>query len=258
MPRSFLVKRGGLHHLRHVARSPSPGATAVMFSELEKRAGAWDTSLEYTKPKTNGDNAIATVLLQQDLKFCNEIGSRHPFSPQSYGGWQRFLFVLSLLRLNFTLLNSSSVWSNKEYMKNHIFQNLSVCFSFQTAVLLSPVVLSTRMFLAKWKKSFLSLPNQKYCRVFRWGPHIQTNCPDWESWNTIRSWERPGAAAALRSALRGRSAYSVARLQQFFFMKFLFLFHFDFLFLDLFCMIFTEVLFLWILLYFSFLLCTGY
>ncbi|KAL3996272.1 voltage-dependent calcium channel alpha-2/delta-3 [Sarotherodon galilaeus] len=84
MPRSFLVKRGGLHHLRHVARSPSPGATAVMFSELEKRAGAWDTSLEYTKPKTNGDNAIATVLLQQDLKFCNEFGSRHPFSPQSY------------------------------------------------------------------------------------------------------------------------------------------------------------------------------
>lgn len=86
MPRSFLVKRGGLHHLRHVERSPSPGATAVMFSELEKRAGAWDASLEYTKPKTNGDNAIAAVLLQQDLKFCNENGSRHPFSPQSYGG----------------------------------------------------------------------------------------------------------------------------------------------------------------------------
>lgn len=43
-----------------------------------------------------------------------------------------------------------------------------------------------------------------------------------------------------------------------FFMKFLFLFHFDFLFLDLFSMIFTEVLFLWILLHFSFLLCTGY
>lgn len=233
MPRSFLVKRGGLHHLRHVARSPSPGATAVMFSELEKRAGAWDASLEYTKPKTNGDNAIAAVLLQQDLKFCNENGSRHPFSPQSYGGWQRLLFVLALLRLNFTLLNvisSSSVWSDKRTRTQlffpvlikekkhifHIFQKLSVCFSFQTTVLLRPAVPSTQIFLAKWRKLFLSLPNQKYCRVFRWGLDIQTNCPDWESWSTIRSWERPGAAAALRSALRGRSAYSVERLQQFF------------------------------------------
>ncbi|XP_030582873.1 zinc finger protein Gfi-1b-like [Archocentrus centrarchus] len=84
MPRSFLVKRGGLHHLRPVARSSSPRATAVMFSELEKRTEAWDTSLEYTTAKTTGDNAVTTLLLQQDYSFSNENGSLHPFSPQSY------------------------------------------------------------------------------------------------------------------------------------------------------------------------------
>lgn len=113
--------------------------------------------------------------------------------------------------------NFFSVLIKKKTLNFHIFQKLSVCFSFQTTVLLRPAVLSTQIFLAKWRKLFLSLPNQKYCRVFRWGLDIQTNCPDWESWSTIRSWERPGAAAALRSALRGRSAYSVERLQQFFY-----------------------------------------
>lgn len=81
MPRSFLVKRGGLHHLRPAPRSPSPGLTPVTFSQLEKKTGSWDTSLEYftTDKKLNN---VPVTLLQQEI----HAGSGHfqPFIPKSY------------------------------------------------------------------------------------------------------------------------------------------------------------------------------
>ncbi|XP_013860456.1 zinc finger protein Gfi-1b [Austrofundulus limnaeus] len=52
MPRSFLVKRGGLHYLRPSARSPSPGATPVEFIQLEQKVESWGGSLQYSAAET--------------------------------------------------------------------------------------------------------------------------------------------------------------------------------------------------------------
>ncbi|XP_038569735.1 zinc finger protein Gfi-1b-like [Micropterus salmoides] len=87
MPRSFLVKRGGLHHLRPAARSPSPGSTPVTFSQLGKKVGSWDTSLKYSTAETPDSSGVPMALLQQDLQDANQSnGSGHlePFSPKSY------------------------------------------------------------------------------------------------------------------------------------------------------------------------------
>ncbi|XP_033479816.1 uncharacterized protein LOC117255237 [Epinephelus lanceolatus] len=66
MPRSFLVKRGGLHH-------------------LGKKAGSWDTSLGYSTAEIQGDSAVPVALLQQDLSTSNHSnGHLQPFSPKSY------------------------------------------------------------------------------------------------------------------------------------------------------------------------------
>lgn len=247
MPRSFLVKRGGLHHLRHVARSPSPGATAVMFSELEKRAGAWDASLEYTKPKTNGDNAIAAVLLQQDLKFCNGNGSRHPFSPQSYGGWQRLLFVLALLRLNFTLLNvisSSSVWSDKRTRTQLFFPVLikekktyfsyfskTVCLLFfsdhSSAEACSPV--NANIF-SQVEKVVSQPPKPEVLSSLQ----VRSGYPD--KLSGLRELEHHQILRETRSSSCSKisaprqECLLCGKVTPIFFMKFLFLFHFDFLF----------------------------
>ncbi|KAM4594310.1 uncharacterized protein V3H82_000027 [Fundulus diaphanus] len=51
MPRSFLVKREGLHHLRPAARSPSPGSTPIAFSRQEENAESWDVSLGHSAAK---------------------------------------------------------------------------------------------------------------------------------------------------------------------------------------------------------------
>ncbi|KAM3864728.1 uncharacterized protein ACN63O_010406 [Diretmus argenteus] len=49
MPRSFLVKRGGLHLLRPVASCPCPGTTPVTFTHRHKDKGSWDPSMGPTK-----------------------------------------------------------------------------------------------------------------------------------------------------------------------------------------------------------------
>ncbi|XP_018520539.1 zinc finger protein Gfi-1b [Lates calcarifer] len=89
MPRSFLVKRGGLHHPRPTAGSPSPGSTPVMFSQLhQKIQGSWDTPLEFSKAETPDNNAESiTLLLQQAPPATSHSdGSGHlqPLSPKSY------------------------------------------------------------------------------------------------------------------------------------------------------------------------------
>ncbi|KAM9363664.1 uncharacterized protein ABDE67_018689 [Symphorus nematophorus] len=87
MPRSFLVKRGGLHHLRPAARSPSPGLTPVTFSQLGKQTGSWDTSLESSTAGTPDINTVPFTLLQQNLQAANHSdGNGHiqSFSPKSY------------------------------------------------------------------------------------------------------------------------------------------------------------------------------
>lgn len=87
MPRSFLVKRGGFHHLRAAARNPSPGSTPVTFSQLGKETGSWDASLVYSTAETEDINAAPITLLQQDLQAANHSnGSGHlqPFSSISY------------------------------------------------------------------------------------------------------------------------------------------------------------------------------
>ncbi|XP_026216282.1 zinc finger protein Gfi-1b-like [Anabas testudineus] len=87
MPRSFLVKRGGLHHIRPQTRSPSPGSTAVIFSHLEKKAGSLDTSLEYSPTEALDNKPVSVTILQQDLPsstLCNGSGSTKTPSPKSY------------------------------------------------------------------------------------------------------------------------------------------------------------------------------
>ncbi|XP_076027315.1 uncharacterized protein LOC143016730 isoform X3 [Genypterus blacodes] len=59
MPRSFLVKRGGLHHLRPTARSPRPGPTLETFTHLQKRKSSWEASLGFSSSrKLDMDNAV--------------------------------------------------------------------------------------------------------------------------------------------------------------------------------------------------------
>ncbi|XP_022072543.2 zinc finger protein Gfi-1b-like [Acanthochromis polyacanthus] len=87
MPRSFLVKRGGLHHLRPAARSSSPGSTPSMFNQLDKNTGSWGSSLENSAEKTTDNKAMSIVLLQQDLTAANSSHGNvpfQPFSPKSY------------------------------------------------------------------------------------------------------------------------------------------------------------------------------
>ncbi|XP_070831315.1 zinc finger protein Gfi-1b-like [Chaetodon trifascialis] len=87
MPRSFLVKRGGLNHLRSTVRSSGPGSTLVTFSQQRKKTGSWDTSLEYSSAESRDFNAVPIALLQQDLQAANlSDGGGHlqPFSPKSY------------------------------------------------------------------------------------------------------------------------------------------------------------------------------
>ncbi|XP_042340714.1 zinc finger protein Gfi-1-like [Plectropomus leopardus] len=66
MPRSFLVKRGGLHH-------------------LGKKAGSWDTSLAYSTTETPDNNTVTAELLQKDLPAAkNSSEDLQPVNPKSY------------------------------------------------------------------------------------------------------------------------------------------------------------------------------
>ncbi|XP_072239568.1 uncharacterized protein [Leuresthes tenuis] len=81
MPRSFLVKRGGLHHLRPAARSPSPVSTPVVFNQLEKEAAPWGSSLKYAAAEIP-DNKKA--MLRTDPTSRSEGGGQfRPFSAKS-------------------------------------------------------------------------------------------------------------------------------------------------------------------------------
>ncbi|XP_071402838.1 zinc finger protein Gfi-1-like [Centroberyx affinis] len=86
MPRSFLVKRGGLHHLRPTASSPCPRTTLVTFSQLEKNKGSWDTSLVYSSTKTQDNNhtVIDTSSQQYIPAAFHSDGHLQPFCPRSY------------------------------------------------------------------------------------------------------------------------------------------------------------------------------
>lgn len=126
MPRSFLVKRGGLHHIRPQTRSPSPGSTAVIFSHLEKKAGSLDTSLEYSPTEALDNKPVSVTILQQDLPsstLCNGSGSIKTPSPKSYGGLlvvsclyrQCFAFVIFLQYCDISY-NYSNTWYHKKHI----------------------------------------------------------------------------------------------------------------------------------------------
>jgi len=89
----------------------------------------------------------------------------------------------------------------------------SVCLPTQTGDLLSLAVRSSQMLLAPWRKSSLPLPHQRYGPDLMWSQDIQTNWLwGWETWHsTLTSRGRPGAAAARRPVLPGRSVHSVAK-----------------------------------------------
>ncbi|XP_063739290.1 zinc finger protein Gfi-1-like isoform X2 [Eleginops maclovinus] len=65
MPRSFLVKRAGLHY-------------------LVKKTGAWDTSLEFSTPENPDGNTVPTTLLQQPADSHSNGSDLQPFSPITY------------------------------------------------------------------------------------------------------------------------------------------------------------------------------
>ncbi|KAM4603398.1 uncharacterized protein ACJ7VT_018119 [Polymixia lowei] len=64
MPRSFLVKRGSLHHLRSTANSPCKGMALLTFSQQRKEKGLWHAPLEYSSTKTRNNNTMTNASLQ--------------------------------------------------------------------------------------------------------------------------------------------------------------------------------------------------
>uniref|UniRef100_A0A3B5M899 C2H2-type domain-containing protein n=1 Tax=Xiphophorus couchianus TaxID=32473 RepID=A0A3B5M899_9TELE len=86
MPRSFLVKRGGLHHLRVAVRSPSPGSTPVVFGKLEKNVESWDASLGYSAAKEPDEKQASILTSQADIyvSSCTDANMQlQQFSPKS-------------------------------------------------------------------------------------------------------------------------------------------------------------------------------
>ncbi|XP_032418900.1 zinc finger protein Gfi-1b-like [Xiphophorus hellerii] len=86
MPRSFLVKRGGLHHLRVAVRSPSPGSTPVVFGKLEKNVESWDASLGCSAAKEPDEKQASILTSQADIyvSSCADANMQlQQFSPKS-------------------------------------------------------------------------------------------------------------------------------------------------------------------------------
>ncbi|XP_015257666.1 PREDICTED: zinc finger protein Gfi-1-like [Cyprinodon variegatus] len=84
MPRSFLVKRGGLHHLRPSARSPSP----VVFGPSEEKLESWDVSLGYSTAKHPELKQASIASSQADLYAVRETDADFQlqiFPPKSNG-----------------------------------------------------------------------------------------------------------------------------------------------------------------------------
>lgn len=89
MPRSFLVKRGGLHHLRQATRIPSPGPTPATFGQLGQQTVSWETSLEDSRAEKTDTKTVPIVLLQRDIQTVKHSGGNgyfQPLSPTSNGG----------------------------------------------------------------------------------------------------------------------------------------------------------------------------
>lgn len=104
MPRSFLVKRRGLHHLRHAEGSPSPGTTTVTFNRLEKKKRSWDTSHHFLPVPNHSDG-------KQHLE---------PFGPKFNGG-RRFHICLN------SLWSHACLWGLllfRDFVKDVIFIQL--------------------------------------------------------------------------------------------------------------------------------------
>ncbi|XP_037830514.1 zinc finger protein Gfi-1b [Kryptolebias marmoratus] len=88
MPRSFLVKRGGLHHLRPSARSPSPRSTPVEFIQLEQKMESWGGSLQYSTAERPDIKPASVVLSQPEPSATSSFdatGHLQCFSPGAKG-----------------------------------------------------------------------------------------------------------------------------------------------------------------------------
>lgn len=89
MPRSFLVKRGGLHYLRQATRIPSPGPTHVTLGQLGQQTVSWETSLEDSTAEKTDTKTVPIVSLQRDIQTVKHSDGNEHFqslSPASYGG----------------------------------------------------------------------------------------------------------------------------------------------------------------------------
>lgn len=90
MPRSFLVKRGGLHHLRPTARSPEPGLTPAAFKHEGKKTSFLDASLGYARAETQ-HNAEDITISPQELQTashpeenCRSVGPCSPIRSNTF------------------------------------------------------------------------------------------------------------------------------------------------------------------------------
>lgn len=89
MPRSFLVKRGGIHFLRTTERSPSPGQNPFTCSDLGQPTVSSDASLECSTAQTPDTNTLPISFLQQDIQAATQTnGNLHSrlFNPDSKSG----------------------------------------------------------------------------------------------------------------------------------------------------------------------------
>lgn len=87
MPRSFLVKRGSLHLLRHVARSPSPASTQDECSQLDKNwAGAAEPPDEKPSSAPLGGEPSASSISGNSLPqtFPHKGEGRNPFTGHNH------------------------------------------------------------------------------------------------------------------------------------------------------------------------------
>uniref|UniRef100_A0A672FM22 Zinc finger protein Gfi-1b-like n=2 Tax=Salarias fasciatus TaxID=181472 RepID=A0A672FM22_SALFA len=96
MPRSFLVKRGGLSHLRAAAQSPSPGSTPILISPAEKPPGSLDKTLGYSTADAAENISTPMILLQLDLPLsgctdgsCRSAEACSPVSSNTLSGVKR-------------------------------------------------------------------------------------------------------------------------------------------------------------------------
>lgn len=92
MPRSFLVKRGGLHHLRPTVRSPSPGSTPIVISELDKKVESWDVSLGCSTAQQPDKKQASILTSQASLHAASSTDAIMPLqqiSPKSNGCAER-------------------------------------------------------------------------------------------------------------------------------------------------------------------------